>query len=181
MLTAFQRRKLTRYFNVLDADGNGYFEIEDLERIARRFAEFHEIPLGSEEHRGILESLGQIWDHGRQYGISKDPNKISLADWLAHEDYVLASKEWRERYMEDITLDVFDLVDTDSDGEIDIHDFTRIMRSFGVEEGIPEWSFQQMDVSGEGIITRDQFLKRVEEFHLSNDRESPGNYLFGPY
>lgn len=181
MLTAFQRRKLTRYFNVLDADGNGYFEIEDLELIARRLAESHDIPLGSEEHRGILESLGLIWDYARQYGISKDPNKVSLADWLAHEDYVLSSEELKESYMREITRNVFDLVDTDADGLIDVNDFSRIMLSFGVEPGIPEWTFKNMDTNSSGTINRDAFVKRVEEFHLSNDRDTPGNYLFGPY
>jgi Ca2+-binding EF-hand superfamily protein len=181
MLTSFQRRKLTRYFNVLDRDGNGYFELEDLELIARRLAKSHNIPLGSEEHRGLLESMGLIWDHGRQYGISKDPNRISLADWLAHEDYVLSTKEWREKYMEKITLDVFDLVDTNSNGLINVDDFSRIMRSFGVEEGIPEWSFAKMDVDNNGTISRQEFLSLVEAFHLSNDRSHPGNFLFGPY
>jgi juvenile hormone diol kinase len=181
MLTAFQRRKLTRYFNILDADGNGYFEIEDLELIARRLAESQDIPLGSEEHRALLEGLGLIWDHSRQYGISKDPNKVSLADWLAHEDYILSSEELKENYMRRITRGVFDLVDTDGDGFINVTQFGQIMLSFGVEEGIPKWSFEKLDIDHEGKISREDFVKRVEEFHLSNDRDTPGNYLFGPY
>lgn len=181
MLTAFQRRKLTRYFNVIDTDGNGYFEVEDLEHIARRLAESHDIPLGSEEHRGILESLGLIWDNGRQYGISKDPNKISLADWLAHEDYILSSEKLLENYMRKITADVFDLVDVDSNGFINVEEFSKIMLAFGVQEGIPEWSFHKLDAAGNGKISKEEFVTRVEEFHLSNDREAPGNYLFGPY
>jgi juvenile hormone diol kinase len=72
-------------------------------------------------------------------------------------------------------------VDTDADGKIDVVDFSRIMLSFGVEPGIPEWTFKNMDTDSTGTINRDAFVKRVEEFHLSNDRDTPGNYLFGPY
>ncbi len=181
MLSALQKRKLTRYFNVLDVDANGYFEKADLDIIVSRLAEKRGIEKGTDAYNEIATGITMIWDNAREYGISKDPDKVSLADWLAHEDVVLSTEEWRESYMKKITRDVFDLVDADGSGEISIEEYTNIMTSFGVADGIPEWSFKYLDLNGDGVISKDEFVTIVEQFHLSDDRNVPGNYLFGPF
>ena len=79
------------------------------------------------------------------------------------------------------TRGVFDLVDADGSGEISVEEYTEIMSAFGVAEGIPEWSFKHLDLNGDGKISKDEFVTIVEQFHLSQDRDAPGNFLFGPY
>ena len=181
MLTPFQRRKLTRYFNILDADGNGAFELADLNIIVARLAATRGIPEGSEMYEAIGAGIKLIWDYAREYGVSKDPNSVSLEDWLAHEDYILSSEELKENYMRKITRDVFDLVDEDASGEISLVEYKKIMAAFGVPDGLPEWSFKFLDLNGDGVLSKDEFVTLVEQFHLSDDRDAPGNYLFGPY
>lgn len=181
MLTAFQKRKLTRYFNVLDADGNGAFEKADLDIIVGRLAATRGIPIGSEAYNAITSGIQLIWDYAREYGVSKSPDSVSLEDWLAHEDYILSRDEFRENYMKKITRDVFDLVDEDASGEISLTEYKKIMAAFGVPDGIPEWSFKHLDLNGDGVLSKDEFVTLVEQFHLSQDRDAPGNYLFGPY
>ena len=181
MLTPFQQRKLTRYFNCLDVDANGFFEKDDVNRIAERLAEARGIEKGTEAFDEIQGGLEMIWDNARLQSYSQDPNRVTLADWLVHEDIVLSTEEWREQYMKKVTRDVFDLVDADGNGEISVEEYTQLMRAFGVEEGIPEWSFQHLDLDGNGVIDKEEFVQIVEEFHISEDRDAPGNYLFGPY
>jgi Ca2+-binding EF-hand superfamily protein len=181
MLTPFQQRKLTRYFNCLDVDGNGFFEKEDVDIIVDRLTSKRGLEKGSDEFKYINNSISLIWENARKFGISKDPDRVTLADWLAHEDLILDNEETREGYMKKITKDVFDLIDADGNGEIDIDEFNDIMTSFGVAEGIPQWSFQHLDLDGNGTISKDEFVTIVEDFHLSEDLDAPGNYLFGPY
>jgi juvenile hormone diol kinase len=181
MLTHFQKRKLTRYFNCLDVDGNGFFEKEDLDIIVTRLAKTRNVAEGTEEYEGLSAGISMIWDYARKYGESKNEDKVSLADWLAHEDYILASEDFLENYMRAITRGVFDLVDADGSGEISVEEYTEIMSAFGVAEGIPEWSFKHLDLNGDGKISKDEFVTIVEQFHLSQDRDAPGNFLFGPY
>ena len=181
MLTPFQQRKLTRYFNCLDLDANGFFEQDDVDLIVERLTTKRGLDKGSEEYASIETTIGMIWQNARDLGITKDPNKVTLADWLAHEDVVLSSEEWREDYMKKVTRAVFDSFDADGSGDISIKEYTDIMTSFGVAEGIPEWSFQYLDLNGDGEISRDEFVTIVEQFHMSEDLDAPGNYLFGPY
>ena len=116
MLTHFQKRKLTRYFNCLDVDGNGFFEREDLDIIVTRLAKTRNVAEGTEEYEGLSAGISMIWDYARKYGESKNEDKVSLADWLAHEDYILASEDFLENYMRAITRGVSDLVDADGSG-----------------------------------------------------------------
>lgn len=181
MLTPFQKRKLTRYFNCLDADGNGYFEKADVDIIVDRLATARGYKPNTIEYDQIQAGIDTIWDNARQYGYSQNPNQVTLADWLHHEELVLSTEEWRENYMKAVTRGVFDLVDADGNGEISLDEYTQLMSAFGVEKGIPEWAFRFLDLNGDGHISKEEFVIIVEQFHISEDRNAPGNYLFGPY
>lgn len=181
MLTPFQQRKLTRYFNCLDLDANGYFEQDDVQNIISRLTEKRGVSAGSAEYEAIEKAISMIWDNAREFGITKDAEKVTLADWLHHEDIVLSTEEWRESYMKEVTRQVFDLIDADKSGEISLQEYIDIMTSFGVAEGIPEWAFARLDMNGDGVLSREEFVTLVEQFHLSEDLDAPGNYLFGPF
>lgn len=181
MLTSFQRRKLTRYFNCLDQDGKGFFTRDDIVAVARRLADEHGIDKTSASFEEIKKGILTIWDNARVYGYGQNPNQVSLSDWLIHESIILSTKEMREAYMEKITREVFDIADIEQKGYINKAEFASLMRAFGVEDEIPEWSFDQITESDTKVIKRNEFVKIVEDFHISEDRHAPGNYLFGPY
>ena len=44
-----------------------------------------------------------------------------------------------------------------------------------------EIAFQKLDDEDKGYLTRQEFLEAVTEFHLSDDPDARGNWLFGPY
>lgn len=181
MLTYFQKRKLTRYFNCIDQDGKGYFVKMDVAAIAERLADARGIDRGSEIYEQILKGILAIWDNARIYGLSQDPDRVTLSDWLAHEDAILGKEELREGYMRKISRDVFDLMDVEAKGFITKEQYAELMEAFGVEKGTTFWSFEMLDRENKGYISRHEFITIVEQFHLSEDRQAPGNYLFGVY
>ncbi len=181
MLSPFQKRKLTRYFNCIDHNAKGYFTIEDVDAIAIRLAQGKQIPLDSDVFELIREGIRAIWSNARLYGFSQDPDKVTLSDWLVHEANILSKEEMVEGYMKKISRDVFDLVDTQGKGVIDEKQYCLLMESFAVEPGITNWCFRQMDTMNKGFLVREEFVRIVEDFHLSEDRSAPGNYLFGIY
>ena len=181
MLTHFQKRKLTRYFNCIDQQGKGYVTKEDVIAIAERLAAARGIDRQSEIYEMIEEGILAIWDNARIYGMSQSPNRITLSDWLTHEDAILNMEELVEGYMRRISRDVFDLMDVEGKGYITIDQYCELMEAFGVEAGTTAWSFKMLDERSSGRISRHEFVLRVEEFHLSEDRDAPGNYLFGAY
>lgn len=181
MLTYFQKRKLTRYFNCIDFDAKGYFILNDVDRIAKQLAQKRGVAEDSPFFTQLQHGIRMIWSNARLYGYSQDPTKVTLSDWLAHEDTILARVEMRESYMKKISRDVFDLIDRYGNGYISVNNYSDLMQSFNVDEGVTEWCFQKMDTQQKGCIYRDEFVRLVEQFHLSEDRNAPGNYLFGAF
>lgn len=181
MLSVFQKRKLTRYFNIIDQDAKGYFTLRDVDRIAQKMAVRRNVEEGSEFYTILRDGMRMIWHNARLYGYSQNPNRVTLADWLIHEENILSREEMREGYVRKITRDVFDLMDTDAKGYIVETEYTILMESFGVETGTTAWAFNMLDAQGKGQISRGEFVKLVEDFHLSEDRSAPGNYLFGAW
>lgn len=172
---------MTRYFNCIDQDGKGFFTLKDVDAIAIRMAEKRNIPLDTDIFFQIREGIRALWHNSRLYGFSQDPHKVSLSDWLIHEGVVLSTEEMREAYMKKVTREVFDVVDTEGNGTMDADQFSDLMESFGVESGTTRWAFSKIDREQKGFVTRDEFVRVVEEFHISEDRNAPGNYLFGVF
>jgi len=181
MLTHFQKRKLTRYFNILDVNLSGFLERSDFEEIGENLASLRNFEKGSDEYEGVMSAILTIWNNSRSFGEAKNPDEVSLEEWLKHEEKALETEEMIEQYMKKITRGVFDLVDENGDGTIQFREYAQILKAFRVEDGIAEFSFPKLDLNGDGVISKDEFVTVVEQFHLSQDRNAPGNYLFGPY
>ena len=181
MLSHFQKRKLTRYFNTLDRDAKGFIEEEDIYMINLRMAQKNGIEENSEGWDKIRDNVDMIWKYARRYGVSGDPDKVFLIDWLAHEESILADDWFLENYVKKITRDVFLLFMQPEDERLYLSDYRQLIGCFGVEEGVQPWAFDQLDRDGKGYLTCDEFVKCVEEFHLSRERYAPGNFLFGPF
>ncbi|MEX0779586.1 MAG: hypothetical protein WD037_07620 [Balneolales bacterium] len=171
---------MTRYFNCIDQAAKGFFVMADVDAIAIRMAERRNIEQGSNVYLQIREGVRALWHNSRLYGFSQDPDQVTLADWIAHETYVLSTVLMREAYMKKLTREVFDAVDQGY-GTMDVQQYTDLMIAFGVEPDTTEWAFSRLDVAQKGYLTRDEFVRLVEQFHMSEDRDAPGNYLFGVY
>ena len=180
-LSPLQHRKLTRYFNILDQGAKGYIEEEDIYTINLRMARKKGIKESSPEWIAIRENVDLIWKYAREYGVSGDPDKVFLVDWLAHEEYILTRESFLETYVRKITRDVFTLFMHPGDHCLYLEQYHHLISSFGVEEGLIEWAFKHLVQNTNGHLTEQEFVDRVMEFHLSQDRHAPGNYLFGPF
>lgn len=181
MLTPIQKRKLTRYFNILDQNMNGILEESDFREIVENLTTLRGYKKGSEAYQYVENSIMMIWENARAIGQAKNPDFLTLEEWLHHEDVILSDEEIKEGYMRKITRDVFDLVDANGDGVIQFQEYADILKAFRVEDGIAEFSFEKMCPIQDAGISRDEFVSIVEEFHLSQDPASGGNYLFGPF
>jgi len=73
---------------------------------------------------------------------------------------------------------VFDLDEDDSIGRSEFADFYGV---FGLSVDLAEAVFDTLDTNGDGSITRDELLQASAEFFRSDDMESVGNMLYGPY
>lgn len=180
-MTELQKAKQVHYFNILDYNGDGVLEKKDFVNIADRLAEMRGYEDGSSRHMAVRKEILRMWTNARALSGEDGAVKVTLEDWLAHERKVLDSNVLIHSYVQGIARAVFDILDEDNDGAISREEYRMFFRSFRGHEKDAEIAFEKLDEDDKGYLTRDEFLELVTEFHLSDDPDACGNWLFGPY
>jgi Ca2+-binding EF-hand superfamily protein len=180
-MTELQKAKQVHYFNVLDYNGDGVLEKKDFLNVADRLAEKRGYEDGSSKHKAVRQEILRIWTNARALSGQEDKSQITLEDWLEHEQQVIDSKVLVHSYVQGLARAIFDTLDADNDGVISEEEYLTFFHSFRGDEGDGSAAFEKLDENDEGYLTRKQFLKVVTQFHISDDPDAPGNWLFGPY
>jgi Ca2+-binding EF-hand superfamily protein len=180
-MTELQKAKQVHYFNVLDYNGDGVLEKQDFVNIADRLADMRDYEEGSSRHTAVRQEILRMWTNARALSGKEGQAQITLDDWLAHEQKVLDSNVLIHSYVQGIARAIFDILDEDNDGVISKKEYLKFFRSFRGDDEDAEMAFQKLDEADNGYLTRKSFLEAVTEFHLSDDPEARGNWLFGPY
>jgi len=180
-LTDLQETKLTRYFHVLDHNGDGFLEKKDILEVADNLAKIRNLEEGSSTYEEVQMEMKQIWTQVRTLADVEDESRITLDEWLAHEEKVVQSEELLRTYMQSIAETVFEILDFNDNGRISEKEYINAIEAFGASREEGKMAFEKLDADNSGHLTWDQFLEAVKQFHLSDDPEARGNWLFGPY
>lgn len=178
MLTDLQTKKLTRYFQVYDIDDDGAIEASDFERIVENVRMLHgEDGNGQDELSGAYREL---WT--RIAGADGDGDgAVDLDEWLAYWQVALESDERFSEEVAGLTHRLFTVFDLDEDDVIGRSEFADFFGVFGLSVDLAESVFDALDTNDDSSITRDELLQASSEFFRSDDVESGGNMLYGPY
>jgi Ca2+-binding EF-hand superfamily protein len=180
-MTELQRAKQVHYFNVLDYDDDGLLEKQDFLDVADRLARMRGYDDGSSTHSALRQEILRIWTNARALSGAEGTAHITLEDWLAHEQQVLDSTVLVHSYVQGVARVIFDILDADSDGVISQEEYRTFFRAFRDDPDEADRAFRKLDDDGTGHLTRQDFLELVTEFHLSDDPDARGNWLFGAY
>jgi len=180
-MTELQKAKQVHYFNVLDYNDDGLLEKQDFVDVADRIAEMRDYEPGSSRHSAVRKEILRIWTNARALSGAENKTQITLEDWLAHEEKVLGSNVLIRSYVQGIARAVFDILDADNDGVISEEEYLQFFRAFRGEEENGHRAFQKLDENDDGRLTRQEFLEAVTQFHLSDEPDARGNWLFGPF
>lgn len=183
MLTALQKRKQTHYFNLVDVDKNGFIEASDWNAIGQNLAAMRGVEVDSPVYEGISTVIGTIWQNLSQYVDTNRDNRASLEEWLQFEDerVINCDEEWYDAYVNTIVRSVVALFDADGDGVISADEYRNIMVSFNIAPRHAIVAFRKLDINGDGHLSKDEMIQHVRDFHRSDNPDTPGNWLFGPY
>jgi juvenile hormone diol kinase len=180
MLTELQQLKLTRYFRVYDVDDDGQIAWPDFERVAENVRALYSAGAKSETHRLIREGFSRRWDALRGSADTDHDGGVDLGEWLDYWAGVLADDTRYEAEVSAVTERLFELFDTDEDGVLEADEFCNFYGIYGLRSTQARQVFLDLDVDGDGRVTRDELIGMAHEFYRSDDPTAPGNRLFGP-
>lgn len=180
MLSDLQLRKLPKMFALNDNNGDGVIAQEDFEEAARVLARFRGLAPGTSEYDDMYRTIMSRWKNLRETCDADGDNRVTLKEWLAYWEKVLATNGEYERVGKPFSIVVARSLDLDGDGNISPQEYTQWLGRWGVDEKVALDCFARLDLNGDGHLSVDDFVTLVAEYFQSSDPSSPGNWLLGP-
>lgn len=178
MLSDLQKKKISRLFQVFDANGDGYVEAADAERVAKRIAEIRGWSEDSEEYRKVRALYGE----GIQALESQfdDQGRVDLDGYLGFHDNILNIPGAYHQVVGQLADFVFNVLDGDGDGQISLPEVKEFYRAYSIDEELAPVAFDKLDVDGDGYLSESEIRDAVSQFYFSSDPDARGNWLLGP-
>jgi Ca2+-binding EF-hand superfamily protein len=184
MLTELQKRKLQLRFALLDTDANGYLAQEDYDLVTLRLcAAFGHLP-GTADYERVHGAYLKLWEQLRSRMDLDGEGRISLQQFMDGCERLLKEQgpgRLDEHPLAHDPVDlIFEMVDSDQDGVIDLVEFTTWMHAYGVGAQDTVEAFDLLDADDDGVLSRPEVEAAAAAFYASNDPADVGNWLFGP-
>ncbi len=181
MLTALQRRKLTRMFRYLDGDGDGVLARGDYDRICEALLRAVRAPDGSPEAAEVRASYAVEWDE-LEAEARAEGRAVTLAGWLSYRDAQLTGPDAFAVMIDPYVGTVFALLDGDGDGHITRDEVRRYLGLYGMPNEALEEILARLEARAEGgRFSREAVGRLAWEFYFSDDEGAPGSWLLGRF
>jgi len=179
MATAFQKEKLTYFFDIMDLNGNGSIQMDDFSEMAEEVREMMNFEEGSKEHKRVTDKATRFF-HALVKDIDpKDKQEITKEEWLAFFDLEVMPEEMLVEYKEIVFNFMFDFFDQNRDGYISRKEYEDFYKIFGIDTKFLDEAFPKLDSSNSYKLHRYDVMDAVEDFFISDNKDQAGNWIFG--
>jgi Ca2+-binding EF-hand superfamily protein len=181
MLSDFQKSKLDRRFELVDADGDGYITASDYDAMAARVCEAFGHPAGSPAYERVHMAFLNLWVRLSKKMDRAYTGRISRRQFVSScADSLVEHEGGYERVIAPLVRGIFEIADADQDGALDIQELTTWFNAYGVCADDAERAFRRLDRNGDGLLDRDEVQQAVKEYYTGDDPAAPGSAIYGP-
>lgn len=176
----FYRRKLAVRFATLDYDGDGRVEGEDVLQMTRRLCAAFGEAEGSPKYRAVLAAAERYWREISH--VSDSAGALTVAEYTdAMWEHVARRPAAFDRIARPWVETLFDVVDRNDNGYIEIEEFVGYFRALGARKRAAGEAFELLDRSRDGRLTKDELVAAAREYYVSASPDDLGNWLFGQF
>lgn len=184
MLSQLLQKKCTKNFQVYDLDGSGFVELADLERCASNIAKLRNWEPDSSEFIDLKAKYSAIWTSFWQPADISGDGKVSLEEYLKVAESSISnftnSTVLQDAHKNKANV-IFGILDASNDGQISLTEYKQFCVAVGLTQKDAETAFAHLDRNADGQISLDEYLQAFTEFHISDDLNASGNWLYGSY
>ena len=172
--------KMMTYFQVMDVNQNGFLSLSDYEQVADRLIQQQNDPSKSEEIHKVFHSLFTNFVAG---GEPEKNGQVDPETFLANAAKAVSSMQSAPEAGRKKNEVFFDFIDTDSSGVISQKEYRKYLAIYSGEENPSraDQAFASMDLDGDDIITRDEFVEGHMRYWFELNSDPAGQPLpYGP-
>ncbi|MEU5306880.1 EF-hand domain-containing protein [Streptomyces noursei] len=173
-----QVKKLERTFSALDRDKNGYLEYSDFQAIVDGIGREFGHGKDSRQLKALATAYRKLWDDLVRHADTDNDNRISKQEYIESSVRTVDDTARFDSIVEPGNA-VFDVIDTDGDGQISEEEFARLQQVWGVTAKNAIETFRANDADGDGMLSRQELIKGIREYFASPNYDHPGNWFFG--
>lgn len=179
MISGIQQRKLMRLFCLYDINNDGVLELKDFEKRVESLSNIENISRESSIYKSLMNQYLLYWLNLKNKADKNLDDKISLDEWFNYFEQVLQDEKRYEREVESIIATMLDVFDSNKDGKLDRHEWSKFLQSYNVSPIYVDLIFPLFDSNNDGLLDRAELLKGFHEFFFSDYDQAKGNFIFG--
>ena len=170
----FWRKKFAKAFEFIDVDKDGYLSRADLELIVTKYKA---LPGIDSAH---AEAFARAMDDMiKMYGLERYSRKVTCEehmDTVVDQMAPVFAAKLEVKYLGSI----FDTIDSNSDGWIDLAEWSAHYECHGIPVKHAKASFDAIDTNHDNLLSRKEFLDYHVEFFCSSEDKLRSSILYGP-
>ena len=180
MFSEFLKRKMTLGFYRMDLSRDGYLDAEDFRLLSERIAEISGVEPGTEAFDRIVTAYNMAWQMYFSHADADGDGRVNCAEFLASTVQIVSVENFEEMGLAQ-NQRMFDAIDLDQDGSIQVNEFGAFLGAAGVHRDNIQIAFDKLDADGDGVVSEQEFSAALHAYFTSEDVNHVGNWFFGPF
>ncbi|MEU9715078.1 EF-hand domain-containing protein [Streptomyces sp. NPDC047976] len=175
------REKISRGFDLLDADGDGALTEADHVIMGDRAADQLGYARGSAEHTRMVNAYVAVWRDLHAPHVGGPDGRLSKGEFVTGTLTLAGDPEAAATTVGALARAFFAIADADADGRVSRAEFDAFQRSHfpAIGQADLDAAFGHLDRDGDGALGPAEFESAVIEYWSSTDPTAPGNWWMG--
>lgn len=182
MLSELRQKKMSKWFEAYDRDGDGVITKDDFEqRITDLYVQGLGVGRDTPQYERVRDSELAFWYKVRDASGTDDDGRVTREEFVSSMAQLM-SEEGKFEPLATAAIENFLAAnDTDGDGRISLDEYVRSLASVPTNSKSDlEYGFHQLDVDGSGDLSNEELRQSFHDYCFSDDPDPPGNRMFGP-
>lgn len=181
MVSDFRKKKLLHVFHTFfDTDRSGDVDRKDFELAIEKIAQLRGWKAGEYIYEEAKKIAVTMWEGLQSQADKNNDGHVTADEWIQLWDEFAKNPEKATEWQMLYCRFIFQLEDAGMDGKIDANEFAALYVSFGLNKDECIDAFKKM-AAGKEHVNWDEFQVLWKEYFATEDKDAPGNFIFGKY
>ncbi len=178
-LRAAQRAALQRRFAVIDTDGNGVWQRNDCEQLARRLCGTFGYPIDSARGQAVAAAQDALFDAVARHMDTNGDREITPDEFAAAFGRRIEDRPGFDTAVRAAAQALVQVADRDGNGALDAAEYAALTAVYGASADDAARAFSRLDLDRNGVLDSLEFTTAISQFFASPDADAAGSLAFG--